>query len=129
MKKKKLHKWVFTLAGIGGLIGMTFGQFIFGKLDFSGILGSLSAVILFFIIDLVKNRMKKDDTPDFDERTTHNVVKYYAYFSTGFIAVAFLLLAVVTASGLENVNISYLWILIFIYMLSSGIGAFIVSKK
>ncbi|WP_010651716.1 hypothetical protein [Oceanobacillus massiliensis] len=127
--KKKINRWILTYVGICGLFGMTLGQLIKGTLNLGGFSGSLSAVLLFFIIDLIRNRMKKDRTPDFDERTRHNMLKYYVYISHIFIGGAFLLLAVVTSIGVEQISIYYLWILIFAYFMISGIGALIVSRK
>lgn len=127
--KKKINRWILTFVSIGGLFGMTLGQLITGKLNLGGVLGSLSAVLLFFIIDLVRNRMKIDITPDFDERTRHNMLKYYVFIFHIFIGGAFLSLAVITSIGVEQISIYYLWILIFAYFMISGIGALIVSRR
>ncbi|MCM3741497.1 hypothetical protein M3210_14580 [Oceanobacillus luteolus] len=127
--KQRISKWILTFGAIGALIGMTLGQLITGTLNLSGLLGSLSGVLLFFIIDLIRNRMKKDNTPDIDERTRYNMIRYYVYASNIFIGVAFLLLAIVTFVGMEQVSVYYLWIMIFVYFIISGIGAVVVSRK
>ncbi|MFD1606133.1 hypothetical protein [Oceanobacillus luteolus] len=127
--KQRISKWILTFGAIGALIGMTLGQLITGTLNLSGLLGSLSGVLLFFIIDLIRNRMKKDNTPDIDERTRYNMIRYYVYASNIFIGVAFLLLAIVTFVGMEQVSVYYLWIMIFVYFIVSGIGAVVVSRK
>lgn len=54
-----MHKWMFTFAAVGGVIGMTFGQLLKGNLDFAGILGSLTGLLLMVGIDLVRMRWKK----------------------------------------------------------------------
>src|SRR5690606_32056787 len=113
--KQRISKWILTFGAIGALIGMTLGQLITGTLNLSGLLGSLSGVLLFFIIDLIRNRMKNDNTPDIDERTRYNMIRYYVYASNIFIGVAFLLLAIVTFVGMEQVSVYYLWIMIFVY--------------
>jgi len=127
--KQRISKWILTFGAIGALIGMTLGQLITGTLNLSGLLGSLSGVLLFFIIDLIRNRMKNDNTPDIDERTRYNMIRYYVYASNIFIGVAFLLLAIVTFVGMEQVSVYYLWIMIFVYFIISGIGAVVVSRK
>ena len=59
MKRRKMHKWNFTFAGIGGVIGMTIGQLLVGNLNFGGILGSLTALLLVVGIDVARMRLKK----------------------------------------------------------------------
>lgn len=129
MKNNRIGKWKFTLAGAGGVLGMTVGQLIAGKLSFAGVLGSLTAFFIFFIIDMVRNRKKKDNTPDIDERTRQNMTKYYAVIANVFLATAFLLLAIITYIGIEQISIMYLWLFITAYMMISGIGAFILMKR
>lgn len=129
MKHKKLHKWIFTFAGIGGVIGMTLGQLITSSFNPGGFLGSLSALSLFIIIDLIKNKMKKDNTPDVDERTRHNMMKYYAVIAHIFFGAAFIILGIVTSQGVQQISVNYLWGLVFAYLMISGIGGFIVSRR
>lgn len=129
MKNKKLHKWTFTYAAIGGVFGTQLGQLISGSFSLGGLLGSLSALLLVFLIDLTKNKMKKDRTPDFDERTRHNMTKYYAILPHVFIGIAFVVLGITTSMGVEQISVHYLWGLVFTYFMISGIGALIVSRK
>jgi hypothetical protein len=129
MKSKKLHKWTFTYAGIGGVFGMLLGQLIKGSFSMGGLLGSLFALLLIFLIDLTKNKMKKDKTPDFDERTQHNMTKYYAILPHVFIGIVFVGLGITTSMGVEQISVHYLWGLIFVYFMISGIGALLVSRR
>ncbi|WP_200411309.1 hypothetical protein [Virgibacillus salexigens] len=129
MKNKKYQKWMLTYAAIGVLVGTTITQLINGDLNLSGLLGTLTAALILFAIDIIRIRKKKDKTPDFDERTISNMQKFYLYSSNIFMVVIFLSLAVITAMGIEQITISYIWIFVFSYFSISGIGALIVSKR
>lgn len=129
MKTRKSQRWIFSITAVFGLFGMTLGQLIQGKFDISVALGALTGAVLIFILELTKNRLKKNKTPDFDERTQHNMLKYYAVIPNIFIGIAILLLAVVALNGIEQVSINYLWLFFMAYVLISGIGALLVIRK
>lgn len=129
MKKKKYQQWGFTIVATGGLIGSIIGQFLKDKFDWSGVLGAFTGFAVIFLINLFYVRSKKDKTPEVDERTINNVRKYYAIIGNVFLGVLFLALAAFTYMGHDQISISYLWIFIVAYMLISGIGALIVSRR
>lgn len=129
MKKKKYQQWNVTIASTGGLIGMVIGTVIFKGVDWSAILGAFAGFFIIFMGNFFYVRSKKDKTPEVDERTINNMRKYYAIIANLFLGVLFLLLAAVTYMGYDQITISYLWIFVVSYMLISGIGAFIVSRR
>ncbi|KIL51693.1 hypothetical protein KP77_12050 [Jeotgalibacillus alimentarius] len=129
MKKKKLQKWNFTIAALGGLAGMILGTFIFSVADWSAILGAFTAFVIIFIINLVYVKSKKDQTPEVDERIRLNMRKYYAVIANVFIGILFVALAVLTYMGYEQVSLMYLWMSVVVYMVVSGIGALVVIKR
>lgn len=129
MKQKRMHKWFLTFGGVGAFIGIGIGNLISGGLDAAVLLGGFTAFVIMFTIDLIRMRMKKDKTPDFDERTQHNLTKYYAVSANIFIALLFMSLAVGSLMGTESVTLTYLAIPFFTYLFLSGIGAIIVMRK
>ena len=129
MKKKKYQQWNITIASTGGLIGMLLGTFFTKGLDWSAILGALTGFAVIFLINLFYVRSKKDKTPEVDERTINNMRKYYAIIANVFLGALFLVLAAVTYMGHDQISISYLWMFVIAYMLISGIGALIVSRR
>ncbi|MTD30690.1 hypothetical protein [Planomicrobium sp. YIM 101495] len=129
MNKKKLQKWNFTLAAMGGLIGMLLGTVFTKGLDWSAILGAFTAFAIIFLINFFYVRSKSDKTPEVDERTILNMRKYYAIIANVFLGILFLSLAAVTYMGYEQISLSYLWIFIISYMLISGVGALIVNNR
>lgn len=129
MKKKKYAQWNITIASTGGLIGVIIGTFIFSGVDWSAILGGITGLFIIFLGNLVYVRSKKDKTPEVDERTLNNMRKYYAIIANLFLGVLFLMLAAVTYMGYDQISIFYLWIFVIAYMLISGIGALIVSRR
>lgn len=129
MKKKKYAKWNITIGATGGLIGMIIGTLIFSGVDWSAILGAFTGFAVIFLINFFYVKSKKDKTPEVDERTVNNVRKYYAIIANVFLGVLFLALAGFTYAGQDQISISYLWIFVIAYMLISGIGALVVSRR
>ncbi|MBM7578036.1 hypothetical protein [Jeotgalibacillus terrae] len=129
MKKKKMQRWGFTIAAMGGLAGMILGTFIFSGADWSAILGAFTAFVIIFIINLVFVKSKKDQTPEVDERIMLNMRKYYAVIANVFIGILFIALSALTYLGYEQVSLMYLWMFVVAYMIVSGIGALVVSKR
>lgn len=129
MKNKKIHKWMLTFGGTGAFIGLIIGNLLSGNFDSAVVLGGFTALLTMFIIDLVRMRLKKDKTPDFDERTVNNIRKFYAYSGNVFIALCFVSLGIISFMDIEHIAISYLFIPFLGYLFFSGIGAFIVSRK
>lgn len=129
MKKKKYQKWMFAYAAVGGLGGTILSQIIKGEFDLSISLGAVTAAIILFAIDLIRIWKKRDKTPDFDEQTIDNILKYFAYASNVFILMALLLLSIITLTGVTSISISYLWIVIIAYLFIGGLGALVLSRK
>ncbi|MFD1032527.1 hypothetical protein [Metaplanococcus flavidus] len=129
MKKKKYQQWNITIASTGGFVGVIIGTFIFSGVDWSAVLGALSGLIMIFIGNLIYVKSKKDKTPEVDERTINNMRKYYAIIANLFLGALFLILVAMTYLGYDQIAISYLWIFVIAYMLISGIGALIVSRR
>lgn len=131
--KKTLQQWnlaFMALFGIfGTLIGMTIIYFTTGKFDISLLLGALTGATIFIVINIVKVLIKKDKLPETDERIRKNIMKYLLYSSHIFIGVLFLTLTLVTFLGFESISLTYLWIIIIVYLWISGIGGFIVSRR
>lgn len=129
MKKGKFQNWILTFGAVGALIGMLVGQFMKGGFDLSGFLGALNAAIILFTIDIIRNWRKRDSTPDFDERTTNNIIKFYAYASNGFILLSLLVFSLLSYGGFDHVSVLPILIVLFAYFSLSGTTAFIISRK
>lgn len=131
--KQKLQTWnlaFMALSGIlGTFIGMTIIYFTTGKFDISLLLGALTAATIIIIVNIVKVLVKKNNLPETDERVQDNLKKYLLYSSHSFIGILFVALAVITFLGFETVSLTYLWIIVIVYLWVSGIGGFIVSRR
>jgi|SRR5699024_3179250 len=129
MKKNKFQKWILSFGAIGALIGISIGQLVSGSFDFSGILGALTAVIIIVTINIIRNWRKRDATPEFDERTTNNMLKFYAYASNGFILLSLLIFSFLSLKGIESVSVSTVLVSLFAFFILSGATAFVISKR
>ncbi|WP_214879327.1 MULTISPECIES: hypothetical protein [unclassified Exiguobacterium] len=129
MKKKKHNSWIIAIGAASGLIGMLFGIYFTEGLDWASISGAITGFIFLFLINFFYVRSKKDQTPEVDERTINNIRKYYAIIANVFIGALFIILCMVSYMGHDQIAISYLWIFVISYMLISGMGAFIVSRR
>lgn len=131
--KKKLQKWNLTFMAVCGMLGAMIGLIIIyaitGEFNFSSLLGFLTAAAILIIINVIKVLVKKDNTPETDERTRKNMLKFLLYASHIFIGTLFIALGIITILGIESISITYLWIIIIAYLWFSGIGGFIVSRK
>lgn len=131
--KKKLQKWNLAFSAICGMAGAIIGLIIFyivkGEFNFSSLLGFLTASAILIIINVIKVLLKKDKTPETDERTIRNMRKYFLYTSHIFIGMLFIALGVITLIGIESISITSLWIIIIAYLWFNGIGGIIVSRR
>lgn len=129
---RKTRKWTLAYGGIGVMLGIILGQIpgyiTSGDFSTAPILGGLPVAITLVIINVIKVHRKKDKTPELDERTVNNMLKFHTYSSYVFLGLLFVLLAIISFMDIKSVPTTYLWILIFAYMCVSGIGALIVTS-
>ncbi|WP_047981889.1 hypothetical protein [Ornithinibacillus contaminans] len=132
MENRK-RKWTLAYGGIavlvGSIIGQTITYFTKGEFSTASILGVLPVSIILIVINLIRERRKTDNTPEFDERTVKNMLKFSMCSSIIFLGLLFLSLVIITLLGIKNVQTSYLWIIILVYMCISGIGTLIVKRQ
>src|SRR5699024_9036415 len=121
--------WIFTFGAIGAVIGMFLAQILKGSFDLAGMLGALTAALILVTIDLIRKLRKKDQTPEFDERTRNNMLKFYAYAGNGFILLSILICSILLITGTSYLSLTYLLLILFLYFSLSGTIAFIISCK
>ena len=128
-----LEKWVpyFMIAciTIGALIGSAVIYYLQGDVPYEVIAGFVVASLMLTIIQMVKQKFKKNRLPEVDERVAKNVSKFFAYSSHITLGLVVVGLAVVTAMGDEAISIYYLWVLFFLYLWVVGIGTFILKRR
>lgn len=129
------RKWTLAYGGIALIIGILvaqLGKYIFND-DFTfsiaPLVGVLPISIILITINVVQVLRKNDKTPELDERTVKNILKFQTLSSHIFLALLFITLAVITFMDIKNVSIFYLWVIILAYMCLIGIGTIIVKRK
>lgn len=131
--KKKIQKWNMAFQAIvimlGAIVGLSIVYFVKGEFYFSVLLGFLAGAGILIVINIIKVCIKNDRTPDADERTIKNMLKFFVFSSHLFIGLLLVALSISTLTGIEQVSLSYLWIIIISYLWISGVGAFIVSRR
>lgn len=131
--KKILQKWNLAFIAVctvlGSIIGLTIIYLTTGKFNVSSLLGFLTGATILLVINIIKVLIKKDETPETDERIKKNLMIYLLYSSHIFIGLLFLALTLISFLGFETVSLTYLWIIIIAYLWISGIGGFIVSRR
>lgn len=90
--------------------------------------GLIVSVIL-TLIEVIKQKRKKDNLPEADERVIRNVFRFFAYTSHIFLAILFIALGVFTLLENDSISIFYLWIFFFSYIWIVGIGTFIIKRR
>ena len=128
-----LEKWVpyFMIAfiTIGAFIGSAVINYLQGDVPYEVIVGFVVASVMLTIIQMVKQKLKKDRLPEVDERVAKNVSKFFAYSSHITLGLVVVGLAVVTALGDEAISIYYLWVLFILYLWVVSIGTFILKRR
>lgn len=81
------------------------------------------------MINLIYVMNKSDTTPEFDERTTHNILKFYVYASNAFILLSIMLLTFLLMTGVEQLSLTVTLLILFAYFSLSGTMALIISRK
>ena len=128
-----LEKWTpyFIITCI--LIGTVLGSFLVcifqGEFPYEVLTGGLVATIILTVIQVIKQKRKRDNLPEADERVTHNVFRFFAYTSHISLAILFVALAIFTLLGNELISILYLWLFFFAYIWIVGIGALIIKRR
>jgi uncharacterized membrane protein YfcA len=130
---KILEKWtpffIITCTLIGAVLGSFLFYFFQGEFPYEVLTGGLVATVILTVIQVIKQKRKKDNLPEADERVIRNVFRFFSYASHISLATLFIALAVFTLLGDESISIFYLWIFFFSYIWIVGIGAFIVKRR
>ncbi|WP_051932732.1 hypothetical protein [Carnobacterium inhibens] len=130
---QKLTKWVPYFIISCTFVGAVFGSFLVyyfqGEFPYEVLVAGLIAALFLTLIQVIKQKHKKDTVPETDERIVKNIFRFFAYMSHGFLSILFIALGVFTLLGNESISIFYLWILFFSYIWIVGIGALIIKRK
>ncbi|MFO1441950.1 hypothetical protein KDN24_01660 [Bacillus sp. Bva_UNVM-123] len=128
-----LAKWtpffIITCTFIGAVLGSFLVYIYQGEFPYEVLTGGLVATIILTVVQVIKQKRKKDNLPEADERVVHNISSLFAYASHISLAILFVALAVFTFLGNESISIFYLWIFFFSYIWIVGIGALIVKRR
>lgn len=128
-----LEKWtpffIIACTFIGAVLGSFLVYLFQGEFPYEVLTaGSIVAIIL-TIVEMIKQKRKKDNLPAADERTIRNIFRFFAYASHIFLAILFIALAGFTLLGNESISIYYLWIFFFSYIWIVGVGALILKRR
>lgn len=129
-----MGKWTFAYNGIAVFLGILIAQFIKvlilnGDFSIAALIGALPVSIVFIIVNIVQVKRKQDNTPNMDERTMKNILKFQTFASQIFIGLLFVSLIIITFMSVDSVPTTLLWIIILLYMCLYGIGTLIVKRK
>lgn len=131
--KNNLERWTpfFRIACI--LIGVMLGSFLVyifkGEFPYEVLTGGLVAAIILTLIQVIKQKRKRDNLPEADERVAYNIFRFFSYTSHIFLAILFIALAIFTFIGNEFISIYYLWIFSFSYIGIAGLGVLIIKRR
>lgn len=130
---KLLAKWspyfIISCTLLGAILGSFLVYYFQGTFPYEVLVAGLIAALFLTIIQVIKQKQKKDTVPETDERVVKNIFRFFAYTSHGFLSILFIALGVFTLLGNESISIFYLWILFFSYTWIVGIGALIIKRK
>lgn len=128
-----LTKWtpyfIIACTFLGALLSSFLIYYFQGEFPYEILIAALVASIILMIIQVVKQKRKKDNLPEADERIIQNIFRLFAYTSHIVLAILFVSLGVFTLLGNESISIFYLWILFFSYIWIVGIGTIVVFRR
>lgn len=126
-KKRSLMLISGTL--IGAFITSILVYFFQGEFPVEVLAGATIAAILLITYQIIKHSRKKHRIPEVDERVSGNMFRFLAICShIGVLALA-LFISGYTAVGHETIPLFPLWIILFIYLGTVGIGIWIVKRR
>jgi len=130
---KALPRWVSFFMIIctftGAVLSSILIYFVQGEFPYEVLAGGLAAALILTVIEVIKQKRKKDHVPEADERIIHNVFRFFSYASHISLAIIFIALGIFTLLGKESISIFYLWIFFFAYIWVVGIGALVVKRR
>jgi len=128
-----LEKWapffIIFCTFIGAALGSFLVYFFQGEFPYEVLTAGLVAAVILTVIQIIKQKRKKNNLPDADERVIRNIFRFFAFASHITLAILFIALGMFTLLGNESISILYLWILFFTYIWIVGIGTFIIKVR
>lgn len=130
---KLLAKWspyfIISCTLLGAILGSFLVYYFQGEFPYEVLAAGLIVTLFLTVIEVIKQKKKKNNVPEADERVIKNISRFFAYTSHIFLGVLFISLGIFTLLGNESISIFYLWILFFSYIWIAGIGALIIKRK
>ncbi|MGM0830279.1 MAG: hypothetical protein ACQEU4_18815 [Bacillota bacterium] len=131
--RKLIEKWgpffAIMCTFIGAVLGSSLVYLNKGEFPYEVLAGGFLATIILIVIQVVKQKRKKDNLPEADERVIRNIFRFFAFSSHITLAILFMALAVITLLGNESISILYLWLVFFAYIWIVGVGALIIKVR
>lgn len=88
---KVLEKWTpFYIIGctfLGAILGSFLIYLFQGEFPIEPIAAGLVVVLILTAIEIIKRKRKKDNLSEVDERTAHNIFRFFAYTSHAFLGI------------------------------------------
>ena len=130
---QQLTKWVpyylITCTFLGAVLGSFLIYYFQGEFPYEVLNGGLIATIILTVVEVIKQKRKKNNLPKVDERVIRNIFRFFTYLSHIFLGLLFITLGIFTLLGIESISIFYLWLFFISYIWISGIGSFIIMRK
>lgn len=128
-----IERWalffIIACTFMGAVLGSIFIYLFQGEFPYEVLTTGLVVAVVLTVIEVIKQKRKRDNLPDADERVIRNVFRFFAYVSHIFLAILFIALAAFTLLEKESISIFYLWLFFFSYIWVVGIGTLIIKRR
>lgn len=93
---KLITKWSTYFIISSTLIGSILGSFLIyyfqGEFPYEVLNGGLIATIILTVVEVIKQKRKKNNLPEVDERVIRNIFRFFTYLSHIFLGLLFITL-------------------------------------
>ena len=104
---QQLTKWVpyylITCTFLGAVLGSFLIYYFQGEFPYEVLTAGLVATLFLTVIEVIKQKKKKNNIPDADERVIKNISRFFAYTSHILTSILFISLGVFTLLGKESI--------------------------
>ena len=114
---------------LGSCIGVAIVAWRTGELALEVLLGFFTGGLIILLVNFILKKLKKDDTPQVDERIVSNVRNFLVYCLYGSVFVLLIGIVILELLDYKAIPLTYIYIYLAFVISVIGIGGQIVKRS